>query len=141
MGLILDSTVLIAAEKQRFNLPALFMAHEREPVFIAAITAFELLHGVARASPAQKHRRSQLVEGVLTSIEAIDFDLPVARRHAVIWANLEAAGNMIGAHDLQIAATAVHYGHSVATLNTREFGRVADLHLVDTAPYLQPQQT
>ncbi len=59
MGLILDRTILIAAGKQRFNLPALFAAHEQEPVSIAAITASEILHGVERASPAQKHRRSQ----------------------------------------------------------------------------------
>lgn len=51
---------------------------------------------------------------MLTSIEVIDFDLAVARRHAAVWARLEAAGNMIGAHDLQIAATALHDGHDVA---------------------------
>jgi tRNA(fMet)-specific endonuclease VapC len=136
MGLILDSTILIAAEKHRLNLAALFAAHEQEPVFIAAITASEILHGAERAAPAQKHRRSLYVEGVLTSIEVIDFDLAVARRHAAVWAILEAAGNMIGAHDLQIAATALHYRHDVATLNHKDFKRVAGLHLIETTPFL-----
>jgi predicted nucleic acid-binding protein len=117
-------------------MPAFFAAHAHEPVFIAAITASELLHGVERASPALKIRRSQLVEGVLSSIEAIEFDVAVARRHASIWAVLEAAGKMIGAHDLQIAATALHFGHDVATLNTKEFARVAGLRLVDTTPFI-----
>jgi tRNA(fMet)-specific endonuclease VapC len=133
---MLDSTILIAAEKQRFDMAAFFAAHEHEPVFIAAITASELLHGVERASPALKARRSQLVEGVLSSIEAIEFDVPVARRHASVLAILEATGKMIGAHDLQIAATALHFGHDVATLNTKEFVRVAGLRLVDTAPFV-----
>jgi tRNA(fMet)-specific endonuclease VapC len=136
MGLILDSTILIAAEKQRFNLPALFAGHEQEPVFIAAITASEILHGVERASPAQKHRRSLYVEGVLASIEAIDFDLAVARRHAAVWARLEAAGTMIGAHDLQIAAAALHYGYDVATLNPKDFSRIAGLQLIEVTPFL-----
>ena len=136
MGLILDSTILIAAEKERINLPALFAAHEQEAVFIAAITASEILHGVERASPAQKPRRSLYAEGVLAAIEIIDFDLAVARRHAAVWARLEAAGNMIGAHDLQIAATALHHGHDVATLNFKDFKRIAGLRLIETTAFL-----
>jgi tRNA(fMet)-specific endonuclease VapC len=136
MGLVLDSTILIAAEKQRLHLAGLFAAFKQDSFFIAAITASEILHGVERASPAQRHGRSQYVESILTSIEVVDFDLAVSRRHAAIWATLEAAGHMIGAHDLQIAATALHYGHALATLTTREFERIAGLRLIDTTPYL-----
>lgn len=136
MGVILDSTVLIAAERQLLNLPAFFAAHAHEPMFIAAITVSELLHGVERATPARREKRARFVESLLASIEAIDFDLPVARRHARIWATLEAAGSPIGAHEIQIAATAVHHGHKVATLNTKDFKRVAGLHLLATAPFV-----
>jgi tRNA(fMet)-specific endonuclease VapC len=58
MGLIADTTILIAAEKGRFDLPAFFEAMDGEPVRIAAITASELLHGVERAdTPARRAKR------------------------------------------------------------------------------------
>jgi tRNA(fMet)-specific endonuclease VapC len=139
MGLILDTSVLIAAEKQQFDLRRLFEARADEPFFIAAITAAELLHGVERAQPpARKKARSRYVEAVLSEIEAIDFDLLVARRHAALWAVLEKAGKVIGAHDLLIAATALQYGHAVATLDLTEFRRVAGLRVIDPAPYRLP---
>jgi predicted nucleic acid-binding protein len=34
---------------------------------------------------------------------------------------------VIGAHDLQIAATALADGHEVVTVNEREFGRIPGL--------------
>lgn len=138
MGVILDSTILIAAEKQQLNLPSFFAAHAHEPMFIAAITASELLHGVERATPPRREKRARFVENLLSSIEAIDFDVPVARCHAAIWAALETAGSPIGAHDIQIAATAVHHGHKVATLNTKDFKRVAGLRLLAMAPFIMP---
>jgi tRNA(fMet)-specific endonuclease VapC len=136
MGLILDTSVLIAAEKQQFDLRRLFEARADESFFIAAITAAELLHGVERAQPpARKKVRSCYVEAVLSEIEAIDFDLSVARRHAALWAALEKAGKVIGSYDLVIAATALHYGYVVVTLNLAEFKQVAGLQVIDLAPY------
>lgn len=48
----------------------------------------------------------------------------IARAHAEIWAELENDGNLIGAHDLWIAATALSHGMDVATANARDFGGV-----------------
>ena len=142
MGVILDTSVLIAAEKRRLDLTALFAAHEEEAFCIAAITAAELLHGVERTKPAaRKQSRSQFVEWILAQVETIDFDLALARQHAAIWAVLESAGKVIGPYDLLIAATAVHFGHPVATLNGSEFRHVPGLQLIDVAPYLCPEAT
>ncbi len=137
MGLILDTSVLIAAERGRLNLPGLFARHGSDEVFIAAVTASELLHGVERAeTPSRRKARSAWVEAILEEIGIIEFDLAVARRHAALWATLEKAGRMIGAHDLQIAATAMQHGCRLATLNTAEFKRVPSLKLVDTASFV-----
>jgi len=142
MGVILDTAVLIAAEKQRLNLQALFAAFEQETFCIAAITAAELLHGVERAKPvARKQARARFVEWILAQVETLDFDLAVARQHAAIWATLETAGKVIGPYDLLIAATALHYDHPVATLNGAEFRQVPGLRLVDVAQYLRPEAT
>ncbi|HXA13662.1 MAG TPA: PIN domain-containing protein [Opitutaceae bacterium] len=139
MGLILDTSVLIAAERQQLDLRRLFEAHADESFFIAAITAAELLHGVERAQPpARKKIRLRHVEAVLSEIEAIDFDLSVARRHARLWAGLEKTGEVIGAYDLLIAATALHYDHAVVTLNPSEFRHVAGLRIIDPTPFRLP---
>ena len=52
--------------------------------------------------------------------------------------SFEARGSVIGPHDLQIAATAIHHGHTVATLNQKEFARVPGIQLVDVAPCVRP---
>lgn len=137
MGVILDSSILIADERGRFDLPGLFRARSGEEFFIAAITASELLHGVERANSAdRREKRSRYVEGVLHKLPVIDFELSVARRHARLWAELEVTGSMIGPHDLQIAATALDHGHSLATLNEPEFARVPGLRVEDVAPFV-----
>jgi tRNA(fMet)-specific endonuclease VapC len=136
MGVILDSSLLIAAERQRFDLRAFHFAHATETFHLAAITASELLHGVERASELKtKNRRSQFVEDVLSDFVVIAFSLPEAREHARLWAALEARGQMIGPHDLEIAATAQAHGFSVATLNMDEFQRVPGLNLLAVKAY------
>lgn len=141
MGLILDSSVLIAAERGRFDLPALFRANAGEEFFIAAITASELLHGVERANtPERREKRLLYVEGVLQRLPVIDFEMTVARRHAQLWAELEVARKMIGPHDLLIAATALVHGHALATLNTSEFAHVPELRMADVAPFAKPNR-
>lgn len=132
MGLMVDSSVLIAAERGRFDLPGFFRARSMESFFLAAITASELLHGVERAnSPERREKRSRYVEALLGRIPVMDFDLSVARKHAIVWATLEKLGLPIGAHDLLIAATALSGGHSLATLNQAEFSQVPGLALED----------
>jgi tRNA(fMet)-specific endonuclease VapC len=137
MGLILDTSVLIGAEKKRLDLPGLFSTHATETFFLAAITTSELLHGVLRAQPAaRKKERSAFVEALLAQIESIDFDQPVARRHAELWADLEKSGRMIGPYDLLIAATALHYNYALVTLNVSEFRQVPKLRLADASPFV-----
>ncbi len=137
MGLILDTSVLIAAERRRFHLAGLFAAHPQERFFIAAITASELLHGVERATlPERKATRLAWVEQYLSHLNVLDFDLEAARRHAALWALLETSGSIIGPHDLLIAATALEYDYSVATLNAAEFQRVPALRLADVVAFV-----
>ena len=137
MGVILDSSVLIAAERGRFDLVGLLAAHPNDPFFITAITASELLHGCARAiDAAVRERRTRFVEGVLQAYTVLPFSLAGAREHAQIWADLETKGTLIGERDLLIAAVARTTSHSLATLNSSEFGRVPGLTLVDAARFM-----
>ncbi len=128
MGLLIDTSVLIAGERSRRPLLDLLAARGGEECAISAVTASELLHGVHRATdPAVRTRRSVLVEALLGALPVLAVDLPVARVHAQLWADLQARGTLIGAHDLWLAATAVTHGMALATLNVREFERVPGL--------------
>ncbi len=137
MGVVLDTSVLVGAERGRFDL-ATFLDKEApaDPVFLTSITASELLHGVERADGARRKRRSDFVEDVLSNTVILPFDLSAARVHARLWADLERRGTPIGPHDLMIAAICVALGHRVATLNEGEFERILELILVSTTPYL-----
>ena len=138
MSVLLDTAVLIAAERGTFDMPGYLVALGDAPIALAAITASELLHGVERArGAALRQRRSKFVEGMLANVPVIPFGLAEARAHARIWAELAAAGVLIGAHDLQIAATALVAGSEVATLHVTEFGRVPGLPLAELTPFVR----
>ena len=138
MGLILDSSVLIAAEKGQLNLALLLQKEAtHQQVAIAAITASELLHGCERAlAGKRKDQRRRFVEEILNTLPALPFNLDIAREHARLWARLASAGELIGAHDLLIAATSLQMDYALATLNIQEFRRVTGLKLIDIKPYM-----
>jgi predicted nucleic acid-binding protein len=128
VGLLIDTSVLVGFERQASS--AGLAQVEGESVFISAISASELLHGVERAvDEARRAKRQAFVERVLDSVPVLPFDLDSARVHARIWASLLRRGEMIGAHDLIIAATALSRDLPVLTHNTREFARVDGLAL------------
>jgi tRNA(fMet)-specific endonuclease VapC len=131
MGVMLDSSVLIAAERGKLQLPSLLDSLGAQPVGISAVTAAELLHGCYRGKDAGiRARRFAFVEALLELIPIRPFGLVEARRHAEVWAELAKRGMLIGAHDMQIGATALARGDALATLNTQDFARIPGLRLV-----------
>lgn len=136
MGLALDTSVLIAAERGRIDLAALLSAESPNVrALLPALAASELLHGLERASPRHKPARLVFIEMVFANSAVLSFDFECARVHARIWAQLESKGARIGPHDLIIAATALAHGHRIATLNVSEFSRIDDLTVVDASAY------
>jgi len=134
MGIILDSSILVAYERRRFDLERLLTDHSSPA--IAAVTAAELLIGVERANtPARRARREAFVENLFTRLPIIPFDLAQARLYAVRFAELAQRGEVIGDRDLQIAVTALTLDYEMATLNVGEFRRVTGLKLVDVSAY------
>jgi tRNA(fMet)-specific endonuclease VapC len=137
VGIVLDTSVLVAAERRALHFEALLESLGEEPVAIAAITASELLHGCHRASDlGVRARRAAFVDALLEAIPVLSFGLPEARRHAELWAGLAQEGNVIGPHDMLIAATALAQGYSLVTMDQREFGRVPGLRLVAVERFL-----
>lgn len=95
-------------------------------IFITAVTARELLHGIARLAPGR--RRTDLaaaVEHVLTDDfhdRVLPFDLPAAVHFAEIASSRERAGRPISVSDGEIAAIARSHEAAVATRNVKDFG-------------------
>ena len=128
MGTLIDSSVLIASERGLLDLDAELAARAEEHFAISAITASELLHGLYRTKTAsQRSRREAFLDGLLSRLPVIPFDLVAARIHARVWAQLAAKGVNIGPHDLLIAATALATDFVVATRDERSFPRIPGL--------------
>lgn len=137
MGTLIDTSVFVAAERGRLDLGAWLSARPDESFAISAITASELLHGVHRApSGRRREARRAFVEGILATYPVHPFDAEAAVVHAEKWAAMATRGELIGAHDLIIAATALLHGHAVATFNERDFSRVPGLQV--TVPAALP---
>jgi len=130
MGVIFDTSVLIALERGALDPDRLVQGREQEPFGISVISAAELLHGVHRADTQKRRiKRSSYVEKVLEHYALYPFELGAARIYAELWATLQRKGVRIGAHDLMIAATAISLGWTVATLDLRDYRKIEGLML------------
>ena len=98
-------------------------------IMVPAIVVFELEVGILK-SDAPTRRREQLDE-FLSVVEVQPFAMAEAHAAAEFRANLEKQGQPIGPLDTLIAATARANNAVLVTHNTREFGRVPSLEIVD----------
>ena len=128
MGVILDTSVLIEAERREFEIDK-FTENRGDEIFgLSVITAAELLHGVHRADSTKRRlKRSAYVEKVIELFPVYVFDISTARIYSELWSDLSSKGIQIGAHDLIIGFTALSLGFSVATFNLRHFERIEGL--------------
>jgi len=130
MGIILDTSVLIEAERGRFDIETFVDGREEEPFGLSVITVSKLLHGVHRADSLKRRlRRGTYVEKVIEIFPVYPFEITSARVYAEIWAEFQKKGIQIEAHDLMIGSTALALGFSVATFNSRHFNRIESLTL------------
>ncbi len=131
MAIILDADVIIRGEKGSFDLKNWLSGQPDELFELAAITVAELWHGLERATAAHRTRRLQYLRSVLAVLPVRPYTEQTAYEHARIWAELEAAGKMIGYYDLIVAATGLERGSQVATFNRRHFDSVSGLTVIE----------
>jgi tRNA(fMet)-specific endonuclease VapC len=111
---------VVAGERGRLRLDDLI--GDEDDVAVAAITVAELLVRVELADAANQSRRRALVDSILATIPVEDYDLDVARSHALLLDHTHRSGGQRGAHDLVIAATALARGRIVVTADRGGFG-------------------
>jgi predicted nucleic acid-binding protein len=135
VGLILDSSVLIAAERKGQNarqaLSEIAMRAAGEDVAVSVVTLIELAHGVARANTPQRNAtRRQFLNELMTVLPVHPVTVSVALRAGQIDGENTAKGVRVALSDLLIGVTALELGYRVATANVRHFQLVPGLGIV-----------
>ena len=130
MGVILDTSVLIEAERRESEIQQFAESRKDEVFGLSVISVAELLHGVHRADSTERRiKRSAYVEKVIELFPIYNFEISIARIYAELWSDLSKRGIQIGAHDLIIGSTALSLGFSVATHNKRHFEKIEGLKI------------
>jgi tRNA(fMet)-specific endonuclease VapC len=136
MGLVLDSGVLIAAERDARPVSALLATLEQEhgetEIVLSSITVVEMEHGLHRANTAELARqRRDYLDTVFAAIPVEPFTKEMAQAVAKIDAEAKQAGRVIPFPDLLIGATALPFGYAVGTRNLRHFRMVPGLSVIE----------
>jgi tRNA(fMet)-specific endonuclease VapC len=135
VGLILDSSVVIAAERRghtvRQILEQIEAKHGEIDIAISVVTIAELMHGAYRAKiDADKLRRLAFIERLSIDVPVHPLTIEIARMVGRIEGQQAAQGISIGFEDLAIGVTALQLGFAVATLNVRHFERIPGLEIL-----------
>jgi predicted nucleic acid-binding protein len=135
LGLILDSSVIIAAERKRQTVEELLtsvgQAFGEVEIAISAVTLAELVHGVARAStPEVRRSRRAFIDELKKHVPVHPVTDSTGEIAGLIGGEQAAKGITLPADDLLIGASALEQGYAVATLNTRHFGKIPGLRVV-----------
>jgi predicted nucleic acid-binding protein len=134
MGVVLDSSILIAGERRRDSVSAVLERVEvvcgKTTAVLSAVTAVELTHGIYRAkTDADRKRRETFVEELFQAVAVYPLTLEVARLAGRIHGEQMGQGVSIDFPDLLIA-TALHLGFAVVTLNLRHFQQIPRLSVL-----------
>jgi len=132
MGLILDSSVAIAAERRGDNVTQLLKkiaatAGNQEAV-LSSVGLTELVHGIYRAqTPQARARRESFIHELLDDVEVYPYTKDTAFLAGKIDGEQQEQGITIPFSDLLIGATALLHGYSVLTVNVRHFRLIPGL--------------
>lgn len=136
MGVILDSSVVIAAERARRTVRQILAdvrAVQGEiEIGLSVVTIAELLHGAYRAeTEARQQSRLAFIEEWCRDVPLYPVTLEVMRLVGKIRGQQDALGVRIPFEDLVIGATALHLGYSVITGNVRHFRSIPGLLVLE----------
>jgi predicted nucleic acid-binding protein len=94
-------------------------------VCITAVTAAEMLAGVARLPRGRRRERLEVAVHEILMIDfagrILPFDAAAAEHYAEVMTRRSAAGRPVGVPDAQIAAICRLHGATLATRNTKDF--------------------
>ena len=134
MGLILDSSVVIQAERRAQTISSLLRSIKastgQTAVAISAVSVIELAHGIWRAdTPERAEQRRIYLQEVYAAVRVEPFTKEMGERAARIDAEGRKSGKVIPFADLRIGVTALEPGYAIATHNLRHFGMIPELEI------------
>jgi tRNA(fMet)-specific endonuclease VapC len=132
VGIVLDSTVLIAAERAGKNPRAVIeeitAALGDTEAALSVVTVIELAHGIERANGIERRTvRDRFLQELLAEITPDLITVPIGFRAGRLDGSLQAVGTRIPLSDLLIGATALELGYAVVTHNVRHFRMIPGL--------------
>ena len=135
MGLILDSSIVIAGERRGYTVRQLLefiqSAYGETSIGLSVVTIVELIHGVQRAKDETRRvARQAFVDELTRDVPVYPVTIDTARLAGTIEGNQAVQGITIAFEDLLIAATALQLGFGVATANVRHFRLIPGLTVV-----------
>lgn len=135
MGLILDSSVLIAGERRGETVSQVIERLRATcgdvECALSVISIIELTHGIYRAkSDADRARRTTFSEELTRDMIVHPVSLAIAQLAGRIEGEQAAKGISIDFEDLIIGATALYLGFDVATINVKHFQHIPGLQIV-----------
>lgn len=132
MGIILDSSLIISAERSgltvREILEQISASRGETDVGVSVVTIAELVHGAYRAKDtASQQSRLEFIDRLSTDVPVHPVTLEIAMLAGRIEGQQQAKGVQLSFEDLLIGCTALHLGYEIATLNLRDFQRIPGL--------------
>jgi predicted nucleic acid-binding protein len=135
MGLILDSSVVIAAERRGDNvtkmLKRIVAATGDQSTVLSSVGLTELVHGIYRAQSTEtRSRRDSFIRELLNDVEVYPYTKETALLAGQIDGEQQSQGIIIPFGDLLIGATPLEVGYSILTVNMRHFRLIPGLKVV-----------
>ncbi|HBY60145.1 MAG TPA: hypothetical protein DEH78_10005 [Solibacterales bacterium] len=135
LGLVLDSSILVAAERAKLTTPAVIKNIRASagdvPIVICALTVAELAHGIYRAnSPERSQQRRQFLDELKAQVPVHPVTEATAEIIARIGGEQAAKGINLPLGDLIIGACALELGYAIGTSNVRDFRRIPGLTIL-----------
>ena len=135
LGLVLDSSVLIAAERRKLT-PDQAIESVQETVgeislVLCALTIAEIGHGIYRANtPGIRARRRAFLDELKATVPIHSFTEATAEIVARVGGEQAAKGINLPLGDLINGACALELGYAIGTSNIRDFNRIPGLTIV-----------
>ena len=135
LGVVLDSSVLIAAERAKLTTPEVIKTIRSSigdlPIVISALTVAELGHGIYRAkNPERSQQRRRFLDEIKSQIPIHPVTDTTAETIARIGAEQAAKGINVPFGDLIIGACALELGYAIGTSNVRDFNRIPGVNII-----------
>ncbi len=130
MKYLLDSNTCIRFLKQRLQVAVDRLTETPdEDIFVCSVVKAEMFYGSQKS--LRRERNLAVQRTFFSRYVSLPFDDQAADQYALIRADLEGRGQLIGANDLLITAIARAHDFTLVTHNTAEFSRVLGLQLED----------